>query len=114
MHRLATLRHGCHRLDHTVGHVERMRADEPYALDAVHTGHRRQQISESISFIPVGIYRLPQQCDFPCALRNTIADFTEYLIERMVDLTAAHKRNDAIRAGIVASPHDGHESSHSL
>src|SRR5262245_30726201 len=54
----------------------------------------------------IRIHSLPEQRDIARAFGDAVAHFTKYLLHRMVDLAAANVRHDAVRTGIVTTPHD--------
>src|SRR6476646_3698505 len=114
MQGLTYLRDDSHRLNHAIGHIERMRAHEAYAFNAIDCRYGFQQIGKIriTAFRTVAVIRvhgLSQQSDFARALTNAIADFRKDLFHRMVTLSPSNVRNDAVRAGVVTAAHDRDE-----
>src|SRR5678809_1748323 len=83
-----------------------MRADKADALHAIHGRNGFEQIRKSVFRIAIRVDGLAKECDLTRTFFNTIANFTQNLFHGMVDFAPSNVWNDAIGAGIIASPHD--------
>ncbi len=107
----------CHRVDHVVGEIARVRAGEAHPLEPVDLPAGAQQLAEGQSITEraaVGVDVLPEQRDLDDALVDERADLGEHVAGPAVGLTAAQRGHDAERAGVVAADRDRHPGTERL
>src|SRR6266581_1364995 len=103
-----------HRSDDALAEVIGVRASEAQALDAAHASNGTQQIGEIVLAVEVRIDRLPQKHHFRNSVRNYRFCFTNHLRKLTAPFRAAGRRNDAIRALVVAAALHGNPRLHSV
>src|SRR5690606_19706795 len=97
-----------HDLDERGGDVVWVRRGEAYPPDPVDAGDGAEQPCEVPVSIPVGVDRLPEEHDLGDPLLRDPADLVEDPRRVTILLGAAHVRDDAVRAAVVAPALDRH------
>src|SRR5215475_887020 len=109
MKRFTYLGNRGHLLDHAVGHIVKLWADEAHPFHAFYLRDGLKKIRKAMLSVPVGIDSLAKQRNLASPLANPVGRLAENLIHGMVNLAPANVRDNTIRARVVASPHDGDE-----
>ena len=109
MKRVADVLARRHHVNQLVGNILRMGGHKADSLNP-HLVQRRKKLCKAqfaFNVKPVGVDVLPKQHDFLHAVRLQFARFLDDACRRAGAFPAAHIRNDAIRAEVVAAVHDG-------
>ncbi len=100
-----------HRGDRFGTQVLGVRTGEPDPLDARHLAEGSQEFGEQWSspgdVAAVRIDVLTQDCEFDDARRRQHGRLFDQVRHRTTDLTSAHRRHDAVAAGVVTARLDG-------
>src|SRR6266540_1886471 len=95
------------------GNILGMGGGKAYSLDSLNLRHnleKSRKIGLSTALQSVGVYILPKQGNLLQSHPGHLRDFTEYIGRAAADFPAAHIRDYAVGAEVVATLHNGNES----